>query len=105
LGKKRKTTVFGVKFDLPEDLVDDIAYPQLERAHKGMLIALQRNGFSALRGDIYYDHGRLSCSLKCEFRTSLPWNDTMAHLSTQRGTPTNSKRNTSTTLTCCQDHT
>ena len=55
--KKRKTTVFGVKFDLPEDLVDDIAYPQLERAHKGMLIALQRNGFSALRGDIYYDHG------------------------------------------------
>jgi tRNA nucleotidyltransferase (CCA-adding enzyme) len=54
--KKRKTTVFGVKFDLP-DLVDDIAYPQLERAHKGMLIALLRNGFSALRGDIYYDHG------------------------------------------------
>ena len=54
--KKRKTTVFGVKFDLP-DLVDDIAYPQLERAHKGMLIALQRHGFSALRGDIYYDQG------------------------------------------------
>jgi len=54
--KKRKTTVFGVKFDLP-DLVDDIAYPQLERAHKGMLVALLRNGFSALRGDIYYDHG------------------------------------------------
>ena len=54
--KKRKTTVFGVKFDLP-DLVDDIAYPQLERAHKGMLIALQRHGFSTLRGDIYYDQG------------------------------------------------
>ena len=54
--KKRKTTVFGVKFDLP-DLVDDIAYPQLERAHKGMLIALVRHGFSALRGDIYYERG------------------------------------------------
>jgi tRNA nucleotidyltransferase (CCA-adding enzyme) len=54
--KKRKTTLFGVKFDLP-DLVDDIAYPQLERAHKGMLFALVRHGFSALRGDIYYERG------------------------------------------------
>lgn len=54
--KKRKTTLFGVRFDLP-DLVDDIAYPQLERAHKGMSVALQRYGFSALRGDIYFDGG------------------------------------------------
>jgi tRNA nucleotidyltransferase (CCA-adding enzyme) len=56
IAKKRKTTLFGVKFNLP-NLVDDIAYPQLERAHKGMLIALLRHGFSALRGDIYYDRG------------------------------------------------
>jgi tRNA nucleotidyltransferase (CCA-adding enzyme) len=48
--------LFGVRFDLPE-LVDDIAYPQLERAHKGMSVALQRCGFSALRGDIYFDSG------------------------------------------------
>ncbi|MGA7076105.1 MAG: CCA tRNA nucleotidyltransferase [Halobacteriota archaeon] len=56
IADKRKTTLFGVKFNLP-NLVDDIAYPQLERAHKGMLIALLRHGFSALRGDIYYDQG------------------------------------------------
>jgi tRNA nucleotidyltransferase (CCA-adding enzyme) len=56
IAKKRKTTLFGVKFTLP-NLVDDIAYPQLERAHKGMWIALLRHGFSALRGDIYYDQG------------------------------------------------
>jgi tRNA nucleotidyltransferase (CCA-adding enzyme) len=56
IAKKRKTTLFGVKFDLP-NLVDDIAYPQLERAHKGMLVALHRCGFSALRGDIYFDRG------------------------------------------------
>jgi tRNA nucleotidyltransferase (CCA-adding enzyme) len=54
--KKRKTTLFGVRFDLP-NLVDDVAYPQLERAHKGMSVALQRCGFSALRGDIYFDRG------------------------------------------------
>ncbi|HYA32841.1 MAG TPA: CCA tRNA nucleotidyltransferase [Candidatus Bathyarchaeia archaeon] len=55
--KKRKTTLFGVTFDLP-DLVDDIAYPQLERAYKGMQVALLRNGFCALRGDIYYHKGQ-----------------------------------------------
>jgi tRNA nucleotidyltransferase (CCA-adding enzyme) len=53
---KRKTSLFGVKFDL-KGLVDDIAYPQLERAYKGMQIALLRHGFSALRGDVFYDHG------------------------------------------------
>lgn len=56
IADKRKTTLFGVKFNLP-NLVDDIAYPQLERAHKGILVALLRHGFSALRGDIYYDRG------------------------------------------------
>jgi len=53
---KRKTTLFGVKFALP-DLVDDIAYPQLERAFKGMSMALLQHGFSALRGDIFYSQG------------------------------------------------
>jgi tRNA nucleotidyltransferase (CCA-adding enzyme) len=56
IAKKRKTTLFGIKFTLP-DLVDDIAYPQLERAHKGMSIALLQQGFSVLRGDIYYNRG------------------------------------------------
>ncbi|MGZ4922998.1 MAG: hypothetical protein ACXV5H_03375, partial [Halobacteriota archaeon] len=53
---KRKTTLFGVRFTLP-NLVDDIAYPQLERAFKGMSAALLQQGFSALRGDIFYVQG------------------------------------------------
>jgi tRNA nucleotidyltransferase (CCA-adding enzyme) len=53
--KKRKTTVFGVKFDLP-DLVDDIAYPQLERAHKA---------FRRCEATFIMIKGRLFCSLKC----------------------------------------
>ncbi|MGZ7131722.1 MAG: CCA tRNA nucleotidyltransferase, partial [Halobacteriota archaeon] len=53
---KRNTTLFGVRFTLP-DLVDDIAYPQLERAFKGMSAALLQQGFSTLRGDIFYSRG------------------------------------------------
>jgi tRNA nucleotidyltransferase (CCA-adding enzyme) len=53
---KRKTTLFGVRFTLP-NLVDDIAYPQLERAFKGISIALLQQGFSSLRGDIFYSEG------------------------------------------------
>ncbi|MDD1725444.1 MAG: CCA tRNA nucleotidyltransferase [Euryarchaeota archaeon] len=53
---KRKTTLFGVRFTLP-NLVDDIAYPQLERAFKGISIALLQQGFSSLRGDIFYNEG------------------------------------------------
>jgi len=56
IAAKRQTTLFGIKFALP-NLVDDIAYPQLERAFKGILAALQQNGFSALRGDIFYSQG------------------------------------------------
>jgi tRNA nucleotidyltransferase (CCA-adding enzyme) len=56
IAKKRKTTLFGVRFTLP-NLVDDIAYPQLERAFKGMSVALLQQGFSALRGDIFYVQG------------------------------------------------
>ncbi|MGZ4911578.1 MAG: CCA tRNA nucleotidyltransferase [Halobacteriota archaeon] len=54
--KKRKTALFGVKLTLPP-LVDDIAYPQLERAFKGVQSSLRRHGFLELRGDIYYDRG------------------------------------------------
>jgi tRNA nucleotidyltransferase (CCA-adding enzyme) len=56
IAAKRKTTLFGVRFTLP-NLVDDIAYPQLERAFKGMSIALLQQGFSVLRGDIFYNQG------------------------------------------------
>jgi len=54
--KKRKTAMFGVSFTLP-NFVEDIAYPQLERAHKGMRNTLERQGFSILRGDTWYDRG------------------------------------------------
>ncbi len=54
--KKRRTALFGIKLTLPP-LVDDIAYPQLERAFKGMQHSLRRHGFLELRGDIYYDRG------------------------------------------------
>ncbi|MDD1720940.1 MAG: CCA tRNA nucleotidyltransferase, partial [Euryarchaeota archaeon] len=54
--KKRKTALFGVKFTLP-DLVDDVAYPQLERASRGVQSTLRRHDFRELRGDIYYDRG------------------------------------------------
>jgi tRNA nucleotidyltransferase (CCA-adding enzyme) len=53
---KRNTTLFGVRFTIP-NLVDDIAYPQLERAFKGISVALLQQGFSALRGDIFYHQG------------------------------------------------
>ncbi len=54
--KKRKTALFGVKFSLP-NLVDDVAYPQLERASRGIQSTLRRHDFRELRGDIYYDRG------------------------------------------------
>ncbi|MGZ7130386.1 MAG: CCA tRNA nucleotidyltransferase [Halobacteriota archaeon] len=54
--EKRKTKLFGVRFTLP-NLVDDIAYPQLERAFKGISIALLQQGFASLRGDIFYQEG------------------------------------------------
>ncbi|MGZ4907209.1 MAG: CCA tRNA nucleotidyltransferase [Halobacteriota archaeon] len=54
--KKRKTALFGVKFSLP-NLVDDVAYPQLERASRGIQSTLRRHEFRELRGDIYYDRG------------------------------------------------
>ncbi|MGZ8888126.1 MAG: CCA tRNA nucleotidyltransferase [Halobacteriota archaeon] len=57
IATKRQTTLFGIKFTLP-NLVDDIAYPQLERAFKGVSVALLQQGFSALRGDIFYNQGK-----------------------------------------------
>lgn len=54
--KKRKTALFGVKFSLP-NLVDDVAYPQLERASRGIQSTLRRHDFRELRRDIYYDRG------------------------------------------------
>ncbi len=54
--KKRKTALFGVRFSLP-NLVDDVAYPQLERASRGILEVLRKNDFRDLRSDIHYDNG------------------------------------------------
>ncbi len=88
IAKKRKTTLFGVKFNLP-NLVDDIAYPQLERAHKGMLIALLRHGFSALRGDIYYDQGEALLLFE-----TLVWQ--LPSVERHVGPPVDTKRHAST---------
>jgi tRNA nucleotidyltransferase (CCA-adding enzyme) len=41
---------------MPE-LVEDIAYPQLEKSVKSMCKALSRAGFQYLRSDIYYSRG------------------------------------------------
>ncbi len=53
---RRKTALFGVEFSLP-NLVDDVAYPQLERASRGIQGSLRRHDFRELRSDIYYDRG------------------------------------------------
>ncbi len=54
--KKRQTVLFGIRFTLPR-LVDDVAYPQLERAWRGIQSSLRAHDFRELRGDIYYDCG------------------------------------------------
>ena len=53
---KRGTKIFAFSFKMPE-LVEDIAYPQLEKSVKSMCDALFRAGFQPLRSDIYYDRG------------------------------------------------
>ena len=53
---KRGTKIFAFSFKMPE-LVEDIAYPQLEKSVKSMCKALSRAGFQPLRSDIYYNTG------------------------------------------------
>jgi len=53
---KRGTKIYALCFKMLE-LVEDIAYPQLEKSVKSICKALSRAGFQPLRSDIYFDKG------------------------------------------------
>jgi len=53
---KRGTKIYALSFKMLE-LVEDIAYPQLEKSVKSICKALSRAGFQQLRSDIYFDKG------------------------------------------------
>jgi tRNA nucleotidyltransferase (CCA-adding enzyme) len=53
---KRGTKIYAFSFKMPE-LVEDIAYPQLEKSIKSICKALSRVDFQPIRTDIYYRRG------------------------------------------------
>ena len=53
---KRGTKIYAFSFKMPE-LVEDIAYPQLEKSIKSICKALSRVEFQPIRTDIYYRRG------------------------------------------------
>lgn len=71
---KRGTNIYAFSFKMPE-LVEDIAYPQLEKSIKSICKALSRIEFQPIRTDIYYRKGNavlllefLVCSLPPLYR-------------------------------------
>jgi tRNA nucleotidyltransferase (CCA-adding enzyme) len=61
---KRGTKIYAFSFKMPE-LVEDIAYPQLEKSIKSICKALFRAEFQPLRTDIYYQKGNSVLLLEC----------------------------------------
>jgi tRNA nucleotidyltransferase (CCA-adding enzyme) len=53
---KRGTKIYAFSFKMPE-LVEDVAYPQLEKSIKSICKALSRVEFQPIRTDIYYRKG------------------------------------------------
>lgn len=65
--EKRETEIFLITFELEENLVPDILYPQLRKTEKKIKKYLDRKNFKTLRSEVWSKHKKSAIVIELEY--------------------------------------